>query len=160
MPGTLNFCPEEVSEDRLVDLALHFGEPGELEILGGDPAESLKFGVLGVDIELGVEAEVIAQEVELLLAMVPALDAPIAVKVAVRALLLDDPDVPRLHTDFLPEFADEGLLGGLAFVDATLGELPGIRHAEPFANQDAPSCVAQDGRDIVTTARLHGAGCG
>lgn len=65
--------PEEILKDRRIHVALHLRQPLAPEFLRRDPFPCAEFGVLRVHVNLRVLPEELAQEIRLILSVVPAL---------------------------------------------------------------------------------------
>ena len=95
-------------EELAVDLAFEFGDPGQLEDGGWDPAPLAEFLLVSVETDVGVIAEETAAVIGLFLAAVDTVfEAAFGEGVAVTGAGLDDFDVLGFDANFFFQFAIE-----------------------------------------------------
>jgi len=139
----------EVVKELAIDLALEFGDPGELEEGGLDPAPAAEFLVVGVEADVVVFAEEAAAVIGLFLAAVDAVfEAAFGEGVAVAGAGFDDLDELGFDADFFFELAVEGGFEGFAGIDAALGELPGAFDADAFGDEDFTGAALEESGDV------------
>src|SRR5262245_41809516 len=59
-----DFRAEKVRKNRPIDLPFHLGQPGDLELGGGDPAIVLKLRVLGMHVDPVIGTGKVAEKVK------------------------------------------------------------------------------------------------